>query len=285
MQEKQYKIIFRCVQIAVVAVFLGRAWQHLYWGAPYRVLLWNEAWMSWIVEGVFQYDWDTYVTSPVTDRNISLLTRIVGVFYVCCALVAAFVRQLPHSFRVFLPLGSLSLMFLASLYFQEKFFHLGQFWEYTLQWASPLFLYALLRKGSLQARLVFWMKVAIALTFTCHGLYAIGYYPRPVAFLEMSMNCLSLNEAQSVRFLQIAGILDFVISLALFLPRNIAILAAIYATIWGFFTSLARLWAYLYIDFLSEGFLTWTHETVFRFPHFLIPFAVFWWLYKRKSLY
>ena len=65
------------------------------------------------------------------------------------------------------------------------------------------------------------MKVAIAVTFISHGLYALNYYPRPGHFTEMVMDILGVKEATAILFLNVAGILDFVIAVGIFIKGKI----------------------------------------------------------------
>lgn len=282
MNEKTFQRLFFIVQMATVAVFLGRAWQHLFWDAPYRALLWDENWMKWIVEDIFKTPWGDYVYN--SDSGIQIFTKMIGVFYIICALAAAMIKRWSRFSIILLYIGAFSLIFLAALYAKERFFHAGQFFEYTLQWGSPILLVVLHRRQILTQQVVFFVKIAIALTFICHGLYAIGYYPRPGGFLEMAMNILHITDAQAAHFLFVAGIMDFAVSILIFLPNRIAIGALAYCIIWGFFTTIARVWAHFYIEFLPNVFLQWLHESVMRFPHFLIPLAVLLWqwnLYRQ----
>ncbi|MEM9991598.1 MAG: hypothetical protein AAF738_07520, partial [Bacteroidota bacterium] len=121
--------VFRCLQCATVAVFLGRAWQHIYWDAPYRTLFWSEEWLGWLVKGLFAYTWTDYITSPLVNTCINTFTQTIGLFFLVLALVATFIRQIPQWMYYLLHIGIFLLIFLAFLYCKEKFFHLGQLLE------------------------------------------------------------------------------------------------------------------------------------------------------------
>lgn len=272
MPDSWFKRLFWILQIAVVAVFLGRAWQHLYWDAPYRVLLWDEDWIKPIVQGIFGMPWEDYVTSLSIDKGIQIFIRLTGVFYLICALAAIFIQRWKRVARILLWIGALSLIFLAALYCKDKFFHLGQFWEYTLQWSSPIFLILLAQNQIIGKRFLLWIRIAIALTFTCHGLYAIGYYPRPGDFLQMTIAILKINETGAAHFLQIAGLLDFIASVLIFLPGKVGKTALWYCVLWGLATTLARIVAPLALGMSFENVILQSlHECVYRFPHFLVP--------------
>lgn len=125
------------------------------------------------------------------------------------------------------------------------------------------------------------MKITIALTFTCHGLYAVGYYPRPFNFVDMSMNSLGISESNAIQYLNVVGFLDFIIAIGLFLPWKISRFALGYAILWGTLTTSARLVSYLEIDQFATLLHQWGFEALYRLPHFLIPCAA--WLYCRKN--
>ena len=278
-----FKHLFLIVQIAVVCVFLGRAWQHLFWDAPLRTLLWDEKWMRFLVEGVFGYEWEVYVKSSLVDQNIQAIIRSMGYLYFGGALAAIFIRRAGKAAIWLLYIGGILLIFLAFLYWKEKFFHLGQFFEYALQCSAPFFLIHFYKQNSITTKAVFWIKLFTALTFTCHGLYAVGYYPRPGHFISMVMNILGLGEEGAILFLNIAGVLDFIASLLIFFPRKIALPAVAYMIFWGFGTSIARVWSNFYWDFWSESLNQFFYESLYRFPHFLIPLVLLLVLLPKKA--
>lgn len=275
--------VYRLIQWSAVAVFVGRGWQHIYWDAPYRELLWDEASLKWLVEGVWGMEWRAYVASPAVDRAIQGIIIGTGYFYWLCAVAALLVQKWPRPARLLLWLGSANLVLLAALYYKEQFLFAGQFFEYALQCGAPVFLILLSRNQAplLSPRLVLAMKIAIALTFSCHGLYALGYYPRPGSFMEMTINILPLGEAGARSFLIAAGILDIVLSILLFLPGWPGRWALGYAVLWGLATALARFFAYFHWHYADSWVLQWLHELLIRLPHFLIPLALLLYLWPR----
>lgn len=278
------KRLFLILQIAVVCLFLGRAWQHLFWDAPYRTLLWDEQWMKSIVQGLLQMDWQTYVRSPQVDQAIQNTIRITGVFYLLCAVAAIAINQLKKwAYRV-LYLGSFSLVFLAFLESKEHFFYLGQFLEYTLQFACPVFLVLFHRKQTISHRLLFWMKIAMSITFIAHGLFAIGYYPTPGYFVEMVMNIMGVGQETGVVILKIAAILDFIAGIIIFLPGKMALPGFIYMVIWGFGTTIARIWGYFHPEIFMQVLHQWVYQSLYRVPHFMVPLLALLYFWKPKSL-
>ena len=127
-----------------------------------------------------------------------------------------------------------------------------------------------------------YFKIAIAFTFSAHGLYAIGFYPQPGVFVDMLINILHLSETTAKTFLVVAGILDFVLAIGIFIPR-IAQYFLIYAAVWGGLTALARVWANFYLAFPIDSLHQNLHETLYRLPHMLIPLAVLYILYPLQK--
>jgi len=277
MLEKWEGTIFRCIQWSVICVFAGRAYQHLLWDAPYRALLWDELWMKRIVEVVFSMEWETFITSLEVSDNIDLFIKGTGFLYLLCALLALFIRRVPRATYGILLLGAVNLIFLAFLYYKEKFYNVGQFFEYALQFTAPIVLWKMMKVGRLTRELMMMVKIAIALTFICHGLYAIGYYPQPGYFVQMILNILGVQEAEAINLLKAMGYLDFAVSILIFCPPSIAKPALLYAIFWGFATAMARIWSNWNIDFLAESLHQNAFESLYRFPHFLIPLAVWFW--------
>lgn len=275
---------FFLLQVATASVFLGRAWQHLVFDAPYRDLFWNEHLMKGLIEGIFRIPWSDYVTNPAIDGNIQILTRIIGVLYFLSAVATMWYRKIVRIARVLLILGGFSLFFLAFIEYFDRFKNLGQWLEYTLQWSCPFFLIAAFQAQAFSKRLVLAMKVAVAITFSCHGLYAIGFYPLPGTFVEMVINTLPLDESQAVVFLKIAGSMDFLMSFLLFIPnKKVQKYVLLYAVFWGTATTMARFTGYFHWQFALSWLKHWLHECVFRFPHFLIPALLYWILNKKEE--
>jgi hypothetical protein len=47
--------------------------------------------------------------------------------------------------------------------------------------------------------------------------------------------------------------------------------ALAYCVLWGGLTSLARIWSYIGFSSWDTIMLQWVHESVYRWPHFLVP--------------
>ncbi|RMF26334.1 MAG: hypothetical protein D6765_09090 [Bacteroidetes bacterium] len=272
-----YKRHFKALlllQIATAGVFLGRAYQHFFWDPPYRAFLWDESLLREWIETNTSLTWHEYVTNPTINHLIQNGIWAMGVLFLICGLVALFIRNIPKTYGRILWLGTLGLLVLSVCYLKEHFFHLGQFFEYTLQFSAPVFLLLINYEDAKFKDLEPWIRGAIALTFICHGLYALGYYPTPGAWVQMVMNGLGLKESAAIGFLKAAGWLDLLVGFGLFFKGKYLPYLLWYAVFWGFLTALARLWANFHFEFFFDSLHQSVYEMVYRLPHFLVPMAV-----------
>ena len=272
------------LKISCFAVFIGRAYEHIRWDPPYRAFFWDQSLFQGVVEWLTGLSWVEYASSTVVDNAIQTMTYSIGWFYVLCA-VASIVISKKHIliYRIcksFLIAGSLGLIFLALLYCKERFFELGQFLEYASQFGSPLFLLFAV-SGFSKKSLVVFFKIAIALTFICHGLYALNFYPTPGEWVDMVILSLNVSEQTAFKILHLAGVLDVIFSVLIFVPGLVRP-AAIYLFLWGLITTSARIYANLYIDSVYLILEQYSHQVLYRIPHFLLPILLFL-ITKRDS--
>lgn len=283
LKQSNIQLVHVTLRAATFLLFAGRAWQHLFWDAPFRALLWDQNSMESIVLYFRGGTWQEYVTSAATDRFIQTAITGFGIFYVLMALITLFIRgRHRKQFLALYILSSVSLAFLAFLYTMEKFYHAGQFFEYAIQIMLPLLFWYTLKQRTNLSGLLLAMKTAIALTFSAHGLYATGFYPQPGVFVDMFISILRVSETAAVKMLFLAGILDFGVSVALFIPR-LAKYALLYAALWGGLTAVARTWANFYFDFPLNSLHQNLYETFYRLPHMLVPLAAIFILFQLKE--
>ncbi|UII32647.1 hypothetical protein LVD17_02210 [Fulvivirga ulvae] len=274
MNGRPYQLtqVIKLFQWICFMIFISRAYQHLFWDAPFRTLLWDESLLKGFIEFIMPISWVDYVTSPATDTVIQDLIRLNGLFYLLCAVISVFLHKLKPAWGYVILAGAFSLIFLAFLYTKEKFFNIGQFFEYSIQFSTPILLFVLVFREVRLAHFITATKVIVALTFICHGLYAIGYYPRPGSFVDMTINTLYVSEAVAHSLLFIAGLLDFIVAVLIFIPLC-ARPALYYMVVWGFLTATARLTANVYADFFWSSLHQWWFEFTVRLPHAMLPLA------------
>ncbi|MEO1416573.1 MAG: hypothetical protein AAFW00_14920 [Bacteroidota bacterium] len=159
-----------------------------------------------------------------------------------------------------------------------------QLFEHAIQFGTPLLMGYYLHQKLSTDRSIRWAKILIAITFLCHGLYALGVYAQPAHFLMMTQEILGVSTDEARVFLHVMGALDLWMVVALFVPSQQRA-ALIYAIIWGLLTAIARTWAFGV--FKGPG---WSHtlqeivpQTVFRLAHGLLPLWVFYWVQKNRG--
>ncbi len=268
--------------IAALGVLLGRAYQHLFFEAPYRAFFLDEYYFRWAVNAFSDLSWIDYVTSLETDIRISQYGRGVGWWLIFTALSLVFLksryRLIP---AILLSVSALLLFFMAFCYHLDKGYQVAQIMEYTSQIFTPVVL-GLHFIGQKSRAAEFVMRVVIALTFLGHGLYAMGLYPVPGHFVHMVIINMGISNDQAVTLLYIAGWMDVGVAVGLFIPRLKAYWLG-YALFWGFLTSLARLTTYVPLNHMFPiAIHQMGYEFLIRLPHFLLPLAGL--IYLKREL-
>jgi len=275
----------RFLQVSIFMLLLSRAWQYLYWDSPLRTLLWDEDLVSTYVSRL-GWTWTEWVTSPRASLYIDLMTSSLGVGFLIAASGVFIIHKAPVVGKVLLVMGGVLCLFHALLDTKAHFGRIGHFAELSLQGFSPFLLVFLFSKYYTDQRFHIGIRVAIALTFIGHGLYAWGYYPVPGHFQQMMISGFGVTNSQALILLKIAGFLDFMAAALLFVPaKKWAFAGLYYIIIWGFLTAMARMWSNLELSSMSNLFAFWLSETTVRFVHFLVPLALlFWWKEKKGYL-
>ena len=263
--------LLRC---ACAALFLGRAWQHIFIAPPYRPILYSQSLMENFVLKVFGMDWTTWATSPVVEANLKLSSQCIGVFLVLCAVASLMANPRRIWAQVFLGLGAAVLATIAFAVYRDKMLRVGELFELACAVSAPIALFLATRHEIGRDLLLrIWLSVAVAATFAGHGLYAVGFYPRFGEWVTMVMTILHFSEANAAHFLFAAGILDFLVAIGIFIPR-LRTTAAVYAAIWGFLTAFARIAANVTLENFHESSIFWIPEALIRLPNFLLPVAI-----------
>lgn len=273
----------RLLRLASFCVFFGRGYQHIFFDAPYRALLWDESLLKVCITSLFNISWHTYVSSSTFDFFIQGSIIVTGVFYLACAFISLFVSRHQWFLHGFIKAGGCCLFLLSLLYFKEHFFQVGHFFELALQWSTPFFLCLYLKDDSLFYKKLAYLKFIIGITFLGHGLYAMGFYPVPGYFLDMLGVVFGLNENYGRFFLKAMGHLDILVFPLIFYKRlNRQVL--FFAMSWGLITSLARVVSTLFLSFSFSSIHYSLFETIYRLPHFFIPFLLFLLIRKNHFL-
>jgi hypothetical protein len=274
------------LKISAFFIFIARAYQFYFFGAPFRSVFWDESLLSPIVVGLFNYSWYDYATSPVVNKYIEGFTKVCSFILVASALSCLFWHKLKATRpkKIILSLGVVILLFLGFCLVKSKNYDVLQFFELSIQIAVPMvFLFSKNLARINEERLTLWLKIAIVLTFVPHGLFAMGLIYVPGHFIDMTIQILGFSETQSKQFLFIVGALDILLSVLIFVPK-VAKYALSYAIFWGFLTALSRLISSFNSDFLWLSLHNYTYLVLYRLPHAIIPLIVYLLIPKTKIL-
>lgn len=271
------------VRISCIFLFLGRGWQHFFWDAPFRTILWDESFFGCFIETFTSLTWQEYATSPTTDSIISIMTKAFGVFYFFMAGLCFWLNEKMIQRGKLLLMASASLFTLTFVYFVAKSWRIGMLIEHATQYGLPIVFYiSLFKENYLEKHLIF-IKTLIALTFTGHGLFAVGFHPVPGKFIDMVISVFKFSEENALIMLKVAGSLDFIAAIALFIP-SIAIYALCFNVFWGLVTALARVVANFDLDLFAMSAHQWIFEVIYRLPHGLLPLALLLSLKKVNNI-
>ncbi|RZS93361.1 DoxX-like family protein [Aquimarina brevivitae] len=274
---------FLLLKLSVFFIFIGRAWQHLFWDAPYRTFFWDESLLKPIVEGLSSMSWQEYATSATTDTFIQNIVLANGLIYLFAAIAAIRLTMQPKKWqKAIIVLGGISLVFLTVLLTKEKFYHAAQFFEHSIQFGLPFVLLFRFSQRYDQKHFILILKILIALTFFSHGLYAFGFYPVPGNFVDMVIQIFDCSEQSAITFLYIAGVLDFILAILIFIPKA-ALGALTYAILWGLLTAFARIVANFNWEYPLDSFHQYFYQVVYRLAHGFVPLLVLLYIFKFED--
>ncbi|MEX2589393.1 MAG: hypothetical protein WD334_04250, partial [Chitinophagales bacterium] len=185
--DKERQWIFSFLKIAAFTVLAGRAYHHFFFDIPLSAFFWNQNLLENAVQSLLNMSWEEYARSDLAEAVLDYPRYALGFLYLATSIFVLFKKDLKQKGDILLLLSTAGLIILALLYFLDHFSSQGQFIEYTLQFSAPLFLYLFCRNTFNKKQLIFGLKLAVSLTFVGHGLYAFGFYPVPVKFMEMTM--------------------------------------------------------------------------------------------------
>ena len=225
---------------STLSLLLGKAWQHIFWDLPF-----------WI-------DHFTTFSGIVFSISFTLLF---------------FYKRKTAFLKWMLKISGVILITLSIFLWREKNFQIGQLIEHCSQVISPFLLIFILFRQANFNHLILPIKIAIALTFIGHGLYAFGYHPQPDHYVDMVLNIFPFSESTAKSFLKVAGSLDFLVAILIFVPSTFRFVIW-YIFIWALLTSLARIVANLDTDLLLTSLHRWLFEVLVRVPHFGLALAL-----------
>lgn len=264
------------LRLAVFLEFLGRAWQHLFLGSSFREFFWNYRFFGPFIENFSSLTWSQYLIDKDWELAISSLEMGVGFLFLAAAVQALTLRG---SGLWLVKTASIFLLPIAWMHFLGNPYNTFLLLEFSAQASAPILLILIARQ---RYNIYLATMVVVSVTFTCHGLYAIGAFPVPQKFISMCQGTLGLDKVASLRFLVAAGLLDF-LAVVLIWFKSTRKWGLFYMVFWGFITAFARIWANFYSFDPWNSLWHWTPEFLFRAPHFLLPLSLVFAKVKQKE--
>lgn len=274
-KHSQQAVFFFLLKFSIITVFLGRAVQYMFWDAPYRTLLWDQEIIEPIISSVFKIEWTEWASSSNVDEAIQNLIHYTGILFFLNAVAILFYSKKRAHLKFIIYPGIFCLLMLAALETKEKFYNIGQFFEHASQFGAPIIFIGFVDGWLTKTSTVNFIKVAVGLTFFCHGLYAINYYPRPGSYVDMYINTLGISENLAHNLIFIAGIVDLALPF-LFLIKKLDNYTLLYACFWGIVTAFARTTSGFDYIFPLESLNQVWYTSVYRLGHGLLPLSAFY---------
>lgn len=267
------RFLLLVLRFGTFACLAGWTWVHLYWEGPYGVLLWHNG--SYALAEKLGFSWDSFAGSGANDGVVQRGIGLIGWLYLVCAIMSLIVRKSSRwqCATLFAASGLLFLLAFAKYVGAQR--QLPMLVEYGGQFLMPSIFALALRFGVRHRLTVAIATIGFVMTFVGHGAYALGIiWPTPSNFFAMTSVILKVDHDAAVNFLRVAGVLDLLVCLGLFMPR-LRVISAAYAAIWGLMTALARPVAGMSFSLNYWGADQFLHEAICRAPHFIIPLFLF----------
>ena len=271
-ESNQNNLPILCLRLGAFLCFAGWTWVHFYWEAPYGVLLWQES--TFKLASGLGLSWEEFVGSGADDGWVQAWIARIWWLYLACTVLSITVGRRSWVQMIGLVLGSGLLTLLSYAAYISAQRQLPAFVENGGQMLIPTLLVMALALGARHRATVFVAMLALLMTFAGHGSYALGLWPTPGNFYAMTSLVLGVEYPTAQIILRSVGILDFMVCLAIFIPR-LRRASALYATVWGFLTAIARPIAGMSWGLNYWGADQYLSEAVLRAPHFLIPLYLF----------
>lgn len=271
-RDWQTHVLEYCLRASTFFCFAGWAWGHLYWEPSYTSILWSDVTFEWIQQ--FGYDWDDFAGTGANDGLVQRGVQGIGWLLVGGAILSLTATRTTWIQLFFLSMSSLLLSGIAISKYIKSEFELPMLIEHGGQILSPILLVMALRLGVRHRITIGTAVVAVWLTFTGHGLYAVGLWPTPSTFIGMTRSIFGWNYEFTKLFLQTAGVLDFAVCCGMLIPV-LRRPCACYAFFWGLLTAAARPVAGMCWDLNYWGADQFMHGLSCRAPHWFIPLFLF----------
>lgn len=272
-----------------VLMLFARGYEYLRWIGPYRDIFYHpQGFGGWYADLIGRPLVEIY-NDHFYEYLLSYLSDAVGVIFILSGIFLLFFERLKKwKWVLWIPSFFLLLHYFGLLY-GKNLQQYGMFFEHSGQFVI-LWSFVFAAEGRWK-RSMWWSIIGISLTFFCHGLYAMGYYPQPGHFADMMITGFGMTEDLARGTLIWIGYLDILFAFLVILTpgfhgakigKPILSINLWYAFIWGLLTAMAR----IYTSYTPGMFSHWMDQhlfqTVVRVPHFILPLVI-WMYYCQKK--
>lgn len=274
------------LRLSVFFILLGRAYQFFFFGAPFRAILWDESFLSPIIESLLNMSWEEYASNTVYSDRIDIFTQSCGILLFTGAIVALFWSKIKFKVakQLIISLCIGILFILGICIFKDKNYSFLQIFELLIQVTLPIVLLNLDNfKPERKDKISTILKIALSITFIAHGLYAMGIPFYPGHFIDMTIKITGFTEDQAKVFLTTAGALDVLAATLIYFRRTMKF-ALCYILIWGLLTALARVVSSFNTSFILDSIHNSLYATIYRLPHGLIAVILFLITYSHLQI-
>lgn len=271
-ESKHDNLPIACLRLGAFLCFAGWTWEHYYWEGPYGVILWHDS--TFELATRFGVTWEEFVGSGADDGLVQIWISRMWWLYLACTVLTLTVRKKSWIQMSGLVAGSGLLVVLSYTEYVAAQYQLPMFIEHGGQMLMPILLVMALAIGGRRRITVIIAVLALIMTFAGHGSYAIGLWPTPGSFYAMMSLVLGVEYPTAQALLRTVGVIDFLVCIGICIPCTRRA-SALYATVWGFLTAIARPIAGMSWELNYWGADQFLHEAVLRAPHFLIPLYLF----------
>ncbi len=279
-QPKFDHVLILFLRLGAFLCFAGWTWVHFYWEGPYGILLWQDS--TYALADRFGISWDEFVGSGADDGFVQKWAARIGWLFLACGVLTLTVRKNSWIQMATLIGGSGLLTILSYAKYLAARQQLPMFIEHGGQMLIPVLLVMSLALGPRHRATVITAIIAFIMIFAGHGVYALGFFwPTPANFYGMTSIILQVDYETARAILRVAGALDFIVCIGIFIPF-LRCPSALYAAVWGFLTAIARPAAGMSMSLNYWGADQFIHEAVLRAPHFMIPLYLFF-LWRNSS--
>jgi hypothetical protein len=265
---KNDRILLWIIRLGAFLCFAGWTWIHFYWEGPYGILVWQDS--TYQLASRLGVSWDEFVGTGADDGVVQTWLSRVAWLYLGCTILTLTVGKRSWLQMVALIGGSGLLILMSYAKYVASQRQLPMFVEHGAQFLMPVLLVLALSLGVRHRVTTVVAMVAFVMTFAGHGCYALNLWPTPATFYSMTSVILHVEYETSQSLLRIAGAMDFLVCVGIFVP-TLRCACAFYATVWGFLTAIARPVAGMSWSLNHWGADQFLHEAAIRAPHFLIP--------------